>query len=271
MGAMRPPEIAVRPSLLCLLLLLLPGALTGPAAGQTVVRHLEIEAVLADRQVERLLTRYRAVRAREVAARGRADELAGEIDRRLEAGDTPAADLESASSDLSDVAARAESAAAEARLVRNDLLEALRRRDTITAELRRVRGAPADLPDPLTGTWELTLEGGSRSGGRSGSRRGLLDLTLDGTSVRGTLGLDDGSFGSVTGSFTGGALRLERVSAEGGLDMVLEGRVAADGSLRGTWRPLILGRGEPPGGTWEARLSDGGGDTENGEGSGGAR
>jgi hypothetical protein len=267
---MRPPVSAVRPFHLCLLLLV-AAALSGPAAAQTVVRHLEVEASLVERQVERLMTRYRSARAREEAAQGRADELAGEIDRRLEAGGAPAADLESLSSELSEAAARAGSAAAEARLVRHDLLEALRRGETIAAELRRLRGAPADLPDPLTGTWELTLEPRAQSAAQSGTRRGLLDLTLDGTTVRGTLGLDDGSFGSVTGNFTGGALRLERVSAESGLDMVLEGRLAADGSLRGTWRPLILGRGEPPGGTWQARLSDAGTDDVTGEGDGGAR
>ena len=262
---------AVRPVRPCLLVLMLAAALTGPAAAQTVVRHLEVEASLVERQVERLMTRYRAVRAREEAAQGRADELAGEIDRRLLAGGTPAADLETLSSELADAAARAASAGAEARLVRHDLLEALRLGETIAAELRRLRGAPADLPDPLTGTWELTLEPRAQSAAQSGSRRGLLDLTLDGTTVRGTLGLDDGSFGSVTGNFTGGSLRLERVSAESGLDMVLEGRLAADGSLRGTWRPLILGRGEPPGGTWQARLSDAGTNDETGEGDGGAR
>lgn len=270
---MRPPVNALRPPCLCLSLLLLAGVLAGPAAAQTVVRHLEVEASLVERQLERQMTRYRSARAREVAALGQAEELAGEIDRRLEAGGTAAADLEALASELSQAAARAESAGDEARLVRHDLLETLRRGETIAAELRRLRGAPADLPDPLTGTWELTLEPRAQSAAQSGTRRGLLDLTLDGTTVRGTLGLEDGSFGSVTGTFTGGAVRLERVSAESGLDMVLEGRLAGDGSLRGTWRPLILGRGEPPGGTWQARLSASGDGTDDGagEGSGGAR
>lgn len=221
-------------------------ALAAPLAAQTVVRHLEIEARLVDRQIESVSARYRAARAREVAARSRADELAGELDRRLEAGDAAVADLEELSASVADAGARAVSGAEEARLLRHDLLEALRRREAISAELGRVRGAPADLPDPLTGTWELTLE--------PQGRRGILDLTLDGTAVRGTLGLDDGSFGSVTGTFTDGSIRLERVSAEGGLDIALDGRLAADGTLRGTWRPLVLGRGEPPGGTWEAEM-----------------
>jgi hypothetical protein len=125
------------------------------------------------------------------------------------------------------------------------LLELVRRGEILDAELRRVRGAPAGLPDPLTGAWNLVLQ--------PGDHRGLLDLTLDGTQVSGTLGLDDGSFGSVRGTLAAGALRLERVSAEGGLDMVLEGRLdPAGGPLAGTWRPLVLGQGESPGGTWEA-------------------
>jgi hypothetical protein len=35
--------------------------------------------------------------------------------------------------------------------------------------------------------------------------------------------------------------------------MMLEGRLdPASGALTGTWRPLVLGRGESPGGTWRA-------------------
>lgn len=216
-----------------------------PAAAQTVVRHLELEERLTGRQIESLRSRYQAARAREVAARGRVDELAGELDRRLTAEGAAVDDLEELERGLAEARGRAGAAAEEAVGLRRQLLELLRRRELIRTELGRTRGAPADLPDPVTGAWNLEL--------RPGDHRGLLDLTLDGTRVSGTLGLDDGSFGSVRGTFTAGRLELERVSAEGGLDMALDGRLApASGTFEGTWRPLVLGRGEPPGGTWRA-------------------
>jgi len=219
--------------------------LAGAAAAQTVARHLEVEADLAEKEAAALAARYEEARAREEAARARVDEAAGELDARLAQAATPLDQLQALERRLTEARAAEAAAETEARDLRGRLLDLRRRQEILAAELRRTRGAPADLPDPITGAWNLALE--------PGERRGLLDLSLDGTTVSGTLGLDDGSFGSVRGIFAAGALRLERVSAEGGLDMVLEGRFRDNGTLQGTWRPLVLGRGEPPGGTWTAR------------------
>lgn len=216
-----------------------------PAGAQTVVRQLEVEQRLAERQLASLRARYQDARAREVAARARVDELAGDLDRRLGSAGATADDLEEMERSLGEARGRADAAGETATALRRELLELVRRVEILGAELARLRGAPADLPDPVTGAWNLVIQ--------PGDRRGLLDLTLDGTQVSGTLGLDDGSFGSVRGTFSDGALRLERVSAEGGLDMVIEGRLdPAAGTFGGSWRPVVLGRGESPGGTWVA-------------------
>jgi len=220
-----------------------------PAAAQTVVRQLEVEQRLVEKELASLRTRYQDARAREVAARARVDELAGDLDRRLGSSDATADDLDGLERSLSEARGRADAAGGTAAALRRELLEAVRRGEILDAELRRVRGAPADLPDPITGAWNLVIQ--------PGDHRGLLDLSLDGTQVSGTLGLDDGSFGSVRGTLVDGVLRLERVSAEGGLDMAFEGRIdPAAGALRGSWQPLVLGRGESPGGTWEATPAD---------------
>ncbi|HUP41816.1 MAG TPA: hypothetical protein VM599_01255 [Thermoanaerobaculia bacterium] len=219
--------------------------LGGTASAQTVVRHLEVEADLAAKQAASLVERYQQARAREEAALSRVAEAAGELDRRLALEAAAPEELEALERRLLEARGAAEAAGSSAAQLRGQLLELRRRQAILAAELGRVRRAPADLPDPLTGSWDLVLQ--------PGDHRGLLDLTLDATTVSGTLGLDDGSFGSVTGSLTAGALRLERLSAESGLDMMLEGRLEpASGALTGTWRPLVLGRGESPGGTWRA-------------------
>lgn len=245
-----------------ILVALVAVCVAAPVAGQTVVRHLEIEEELTGRQIEALRARYEAARAREVAARARADALAGDLDRSLAGEETAASDLEEMERGLAEARGRATATTEEAASLRRRLLELLRRRELIQTELRRTRGAPPDLPDPVTGAWNLEIQ--------PGDRRGLLDLTLDGTQVSGTLGLDDGSFGSVRGTFTDGTLDLDRVSAESGLDMKLEGRFdPSEGTFEGTWRPLVLGRGEPPGGTWTATPAEA---EEAGEaGSGGER
>lgn len=234
--------------------------LAGAASAQTVVRHLEVEADLAEKEVAALLQRYEGARAREEAARGRVDEAAGELDARLAQEAATLDRIEALNRRLAEARAAEEAAEAEARDLRSRLIELRRRQELLAAELRRTRGAPADLPDPITGAWSLTLE--------PGERRGLLDLSLDGTSISGTLGLDDGSFGSVRGTLISGAVRLERVSAEGGLDMALDGRIREDGTLQGTWRPLVLGRGEPAGGTWTAEKAP---PEQEGSGGGGER
>lgn len=223
-----------------------------PAAAQTVVRHLEVEAMLADRQAAVILERYEAARARQQAARSRAEELAAQLDRRLRGEEEPGQEsagpegLAALERRVTEVELAAEGAEGAVRDLRRQLLAVTLRRAIIGAELRRHRAGPEGVPDPLTGAWEVTLQ--------PGDNEGLMDLTLDGTRVTGTLGLDDGSFGSVEGTLTGGSLRLQRVSAEEGLDLVLEGRVDPEsGRLSGTWRPLVLGQGEPPGGTWTAR------------------
>lgn len=232
--------------------------LAGAASAQTVVRHLEVEADLAAKEMAALLQRYEAARAREEAARGRVAEAAGELDARLAQEATTLDQVEALNRRLAEARAAEEAAEVQARDLRNRILDLKRRQALLAAELRRTRGAPAELPDPITGAWNFVLE--------PGERRGLLDLSLDGTSISGTLGLDDGSFGSVNGIFTAGAVRLERVSAEGGLDLVLEGRIRENGTLQGTWRPLILGRGEPAGGTWTARKAEGSEEEEGGGG-----
>ena len=219
--------------------------LGGTASAQTVVRHLEVEAELAEKQAASLLERYRVARGREEAARARETEVAGNLDARLARETVSIDDLEGLERELGEAAAAAEAASTQADRLRRQLFEQRRRQALLAAELGRLRSGPADLPDPLTGAWNLTMQ--------PGDHRGLLDLTLDGTILSGTLGLDDGSFGSLRGSLTRGAVRLERLSAESGLDMVLEGRLdPATGTLSGTWRPLVLGRGEGPGGTWRA-------------------
>lgn len=95
---------------------------------------------------------------------------------------------------------------------------------------------------PLDGGWNLVLDG---------TRRGVLRLTQVGTLVTGDYAMEDGSSGSLNGTFAAGRLRVERVDANAGRDAVLEGALTAD-RLEGTWLATIFGRGVAEAGRWVA-------------------
>lgn len=243
---MRTSRLLVSPVALALALSgLVIAVAPGVLSAQTVVRHLETELELANAELEGVLTRYRRAGSAVSQALGRAEAAWRELDTALTAANPDPDDLATRRRRAEEDRAAADAAERERDGLLDEALTLLRRRRLLEGELRRLRGAPADLPDPLTGAWRITL--------RPGNQQGLLDLTLDGTVVQGTLGLGDGSFGSVRGSFAAGSLRLERLSADQGLDLLFDGRFdPRTQTLSGTWRPLELGQGESGGGTWQA-------------------
>ena len=201
-------------------------------------------------QLDEELDAYRQARARADQARAHLGEAAQELDGAL-AGTATDERIASLARDLDLALERTRAAHDEVGRLLDRILERRQRLRLVREEIERRRGAPASLPDPITGTWRLSLEGGGPE--RAPARSGLLDLELDGTEVHGTLGLEDGSFGSVRGTFVRGALDLQRVSAGSGLDLILEGDYdPGEGTLEGTWRSAVSGRGEPGGGTWRA-------------------
>jgi hypothetical protein len=224
------------------------------AAAQSVVRTLELEQQLLEKQLDEELDAYRQARARADQARTRVGDLSQDLDRAIEGASTGSATDERIAGlerDLDLALERARAAQGEVAGLLDRILERRQRLRLVREEIDRRRGAPASLPDPITGTWRLSLEGGGPE--RAPARSGLLDLELDGTEIHGTLGLEDGSFGSVRGTFVRGTLALQRVSAGSGLDLILEGDYdPEDGDLEGSWRSAVSGRGEPGGGSWRA-------------------
>jgi hypothetical protein len=97
--------------------------------------------------------------------------------------------------------------------------------------------------DPLSGRWELEVG--------PDDVEGILTLQLNGTLVSGTYTMEDGSSGSMRGTYSGGRLRLERVDSRRGFDSVWEGEVdAARRTFRGTWVAMELSSGGPVRGTF---------------------
>lgn len=225
-----------------------------PAAAQSAVRFLELEEQLVEAQLEQEMESLRRARSRERGARADVAEAADAVDAAL-ADESPLDRVTRLVGELDRARSRLEEASDEADGILDRIVEHRRRLTLVGEELRRRRGGPAEVPDPLTGAWRVFLEDSGPE--RDEARQGLLDLELDGTSVSGTLGLADGSFGSIRGSFVRGRISLERVSADSGLDLILEGRYdPAQGDLEGTWRPAVAGVGNPGGGTWRAEKTE---------------
>lgn len=223
---------------------------TPRASAQSVIRYLEADEELVERQLSEEIQAYLRARTAEDAALGDLAEAAQALDRALQDG-APLDRLLERTGAVKQAHARVDAARGEVESLTGAIVETRRRLGIVREELRRRRSAPADLPDPITGAWDLSLEDTGPE--QDAPQGGLLDLELDGTAVTGTLGLADGTFGSVRGSFVRGALELERLSAESGLDLILEGRYdPASGELTGSWRTAVAGLGNPGGGTWEA-------------------
>lgn len=226
----------------CVLVTLLALAMPGPATAQVSLEHARSEIRLTELLLRSGVNRHATLVRDEASAR---QEVAASAER-LASGlsSAPVAELRTLETAHAEARARLEALETAARETRSEIYALRSRLDVLRSELAR-RSNPTDLPDPLTGAWLITLE--------PQDVQGLMDLELDGTLVRGTVGLGDGSFGSVRGTFVRGEIRLERVSADGGLDLVFEGRYdPVSRTLAGNWRPTVHGRGGPAGGEFVA-------------------
>jgi len=139
--------------------------------------------------------------------------------------------------DVSRAAARIAEERLAAQLSR--IQERLRRIGLLDGEA----GRPAQLADPITGRWRVTV--------LPQNVTVTFDLRLNGTVVGGSYQAAAGSAGSFRGTFTGDKLRLERIDPRGGFDSVWEGTVAG-GQIAGTWMSNELVTGQPNRGGWTA-------------------
>jgi len=117
----------------------------------------------------------------------------------------------------------------------------------IEAERRAILDAP--MPG---GLWRLEIPTGA------GTLIGIMQLQVDGGTVRGSLRLSNGRRGTVSGTYDGGHLELMRSDTASGRDAALRADVnESAGTLEGEWVRFELGAGEPGSGRWTAtRVSD---------------
>lgn len=127
--------------------------------------------------------------------------------------------------------------------LRQQLLFLAQRMAAARAELGRLAPLTGLEPDPISGRWQVAISSPPQSG--------IFELRLDGAQVTGTFQLDSGRSGSLSGTFAGGRLRLQRTDNQRGFDGLFDGSVDATlGTVRGFYSPADLAAGEPAGSGW---------------------
>jgi len=204
------------------------------AAGQTALR-LENSLLSLD------LVSYTELRDRARRAQQGVNDVLGRLDQALAGDSVSLGTLESLQNDLD--AARAASRITEDRL--SGQLERIQERLRRIGLLQGGQGTAAPRPaDPITGRWRVAVSPQNATA--------TFNLRLNGTVVSGTYQVDGGFSGSFRGTYTNGALRMERIDANGGFDSVWEGIVVASGRITGTYTSNQLATGQPNRGDWTA-------------------
>ncbi|MDX1502247.1 MAG: hypothetical protein R3325_07775 [Thermoanaerobaculia bacterium] len=202
---------------------------------------MQVEVALLDSQLQR----YAEARTAERRAFQAWDGLIRELDRALR-------DSSSSIRELRDLEQRAtlarETALTRARQVtdlRASLIDRMERIAVLEERLAR-EGRTRLVPvTPVDGLWRVAVEPIGVSG--------LARLRADGALVSGTYRMENGSQGSVTGTYAAGRLVLERIDVRQGFDATLEGDLdVRRGVVRGTWRSVDVTGGAISGGTWTA-------------------
>lgn len=220
------------------------------AGGEDYMRRtLELETRLARQD----LAAYERARAAETEAQRALNELVSIVGTVL---DAPIAGSEAAVNNLGRASDRLETLVADLAAARSRSSRALER---LEARLQRAallagmieRGQILATADVLSGNWDVTL--------RPAGSEGVFQLRQDGALVSGTYRMEDGSEGSLRGSYVADRLLLERVDFERGFDSVFEAEVGENGQrMAGFWRPTLLAAGGPGGGDWVAVKMGGG-------------
>lgn len=214
-----------------------------PAAAQSEQVVLRRTLDLERRLLRQQLTDYAGARQQEITAEARLDEVAVQISQQAQRPAPSATTLTRLRVDLDEAVAAAAAAAEKSRRLRDSIdsrVQALALMSSLLAAAQ-----PEAVGDVLTGSWQVSIA--------PIGARGTFDLQQDGTAISGTFQLDNGTGGSLRGSFVDNRVLLERIDSRRGFDAVFEGYVSGtDGRMAGFWQPTDLATGGAGGGGWAA-------------------
>ncbi|MEM9292349.1 MAG: hypothetical protein AAGD01_11765 [Acidobacteriota bacterium] len=187
------------------------------------------------------------------ASRGEVEEAASALtaaltafDEQIDSREVSVLQLELLESRAARAQVEHEAALDGATRIRHRLVDRLRRTALLAERIEALGGDDVLRQDPISGAWDLEVD--------PGGVEGRLELSANGTLISGTYQLEDGSNGSVSGTYAGGRLSLERVDSRTGFDSLWTGEVdLARREISGRWIATELAAGEPTAGNWRAR------------------
>jgi hypothetical protein len=215
----------------------------GGPTGQ-LEQQLATEARLLDNEIER----FEQARDLEEVAVQRYLEMAAALDREMRLRRVSLDDIRRMAAELGRERESLISALRDAAHARETALDRGERILAIYGELNRARDARGRTGS-IEGLWQVEIE--------TLGEYGVVDLVLDGSLVTGRYHLENGSEGSLRGTFAGDALRLESIHSARGLDYTLEGKVNLErGEIRGRYQAVVLSQKGRAAGKWSARKVD---------------
>lgn len=239
------------PALLAVLALAVMGIASGARAqglSPILTSQLEVERELLAEDL-RLLAAARTEQQEALAAFTAALDA---IDARLETREVSLEGLEALEDEARRTRRALDAANTRAETLRHEVHQRLRRTGVLAGRIEDLEDGPQVREDPLSGEWNFTLEPDLGSG--------TLRLSISGETVTGSYDLGEEGQGTVSGSFRGSRLRLQRTDGRGGRDLTLEAEIdPVTRQIRGTWTRIEPSAGdpdplstEPDSGTWEA-------------------
>lgn len=214
------------------------------AAGDELSRAaLSAQLAVDTRLLAEALRSYADVRIQERAAQAALAAVETRLDLAFsqESSTPPQLDLAEQERAVAEAALRV--LASRAGRLREQLFALSRRLASARAELAREAPLLAGGGDPVSGRWRVEIS--------SPPQQGTFELRLDGAQVTGSFQFPGGRQGSLSGTFSGGRLRLERRDSQRGFDGLFDGTVDASlGTVRGFYSPAEMAAGEPAGSGW---------------------
>ncbi|MCP4900726.1 MAG: hypothetical protein GY906_27495 [bacterium] len=219
---------------------------SGICAGASPLALLRQEALLQERLLEKSLVELERHEASVQEAWVRVERLSSDLVRAQGQGESVES-LRLRDEDLRRVEGDLIMQVLESQQLRNSIISIRAKLAEVMSEMRRLQGSASDEEDPITGTWRVAFE--------PGGMKGFLQLTMDGTLIQGTYGLEGGWSGSLRGTLVAGKVRLERIDSRLGYVGIFFGRLQDQRgvtSLAGRWEATELAAGKPSGGSWVA-------------------
>ena len=219
-----------------------------PQDAAAAIYTLKVHQDLEKARLNRSLDEYESTQRRREELRDRISLLYERLGAAIQRGSTPLEEDDEESLALQiESAERAEDLTRQSlRRLREQIDDSRERIRFIQERLSTLHRIPAEEPEGLTGTWDITY--------LPGNDKAVFVLRQSTAFVEGEYQQEGGFRGSLQGTLINGKLVLHRIDSKLGAVMDLEGQVSSElKSIKGTWLSRIIGDGSPVNGAWSGK------------------